>query len=709
VDSDSATIFQLLAPTIFVVGAIYVLGPILPIDRPWGRIFAISAVWLIVARYQSWRLFVTVLPAHGSWYEVGWVWFVYLVELFATADAVILYLMFSRGSNRTPEADVHEARLRATPPSELPNVDIYIPTYNEPMDVLEKTITGALCLDYPSFQVWVLDDGRRPWLKELCRDKGAGYLTRGDNSHAKAGNINHALTKTNAPFVAIFDADFIPQQNFLMRTMGFFADPKIGIVQTPHAFYNSDPMQTNLALRKSLPDDQRFFFEAIMPSRDAWDAAFCCGSNSVTRREALKSVGDALPTGSITEDMLLTLVLLRKGYVTRYLCERLAFGLAPENIEAFFVQRQRWARGGTQILFLSEGPLGADLGFIHRLMFLPSHWLSQSATTTMTILTPLVFLWTGVLPLVNVTSSSIIDYIVPMILALMGGMRILAPGKYFPLASQVLGSFQGFKILPTVLATLIKPFGHAFKVTPKGKDARRSNYDRGIFWSAAGLIFLTIGGLVINSMPEIRIIDDALLLPVLAIWCVINVVVLFLVCMLSVQAPVQRSEERFKLDEAIGIFGADGNVSTGLIRDISLSGVAIAVDADADIVTKVGELARVFIREVGFVPGRVVRQNDRFLALQFDLPQSVERELLISKLFTLGLNTNTEVSPSAAATLAILGSILKVRSRYVRAEAPDAAPAAPPEKLAAESSVLQPTAKKGRLAELGAQRRSFAA
>jgi len=83
----------------------------------------------------------------------------------------------------------------------------------------------------------------------------------------------------------------------------------------------------NLALRKTLPDDQRFFFEAIMPSRDGWDAAFCCGSNSVTRRAALRKVGDGLPTGSITEDMLLTLVMLRQGYVTRYLCEHLAFGL----------------------------------------------------------------------------------------------------------------------------------------------------------------------------------------------------------------------------------------------------------------------------------------------------------------------------------------------------------------------------------------------
>src|SRR5262249_27081427 len=161
--------------------------------------------------------------------------------------------------------------------------------------------------------------------------KGVGYLTRPDNAHAKAGNINHALTKTNAEFIAIFDADFIPQRNFLTRTIGFFSDPKIGIVQVPHAFYNHDPMQTNLAMRKTLADDQRFFFEAIMPSRDGWDAAFCCGSNSVTRRSALRAIGGQLSTQSITEDMLLSLMLMRKGFVTRYLSERLAFGLAPES------------------------------------------------------------------------------------------------------------------------------------------------------------------------------------------------------------------------------------------------------------------------------------------------------------------------------------------------------------------------------------------
>ena len=279
-----------------------------------------------------------------------------------------------------------------------------------------------------------------------------GYITRPDNAHAKAGNINHALTKTNAEYFALFDADFIVQRNFLMRTMGFFADPAIGIVQIPHTFYNHDPMQTNLALRKTLPDDQRFFFEAIMPSRDGWDAAFCCGSNSVTRRAAMRSIGDALPTQSITEDMLLSLMLLRNGYITRYLCEPLAFGLAPEGIQAFFIQRSRWARGAMQILYLAAGPLGKGLTFMQRLLFLPTHWLTQSLTFFLASVVPLVFLWTGVLPMVNVTIEGFVHYLVPMVLAMVGGICLYAPKEYFPLAVQVLGTFQSFKILPSLLS-----------------------------------------------------------------------------------------------------------------------------------------------------------------------------------------------------------------------------------------------------------------
>jgi cellulose synthase (UDP-forming) len=140
---------ELLSPLIFVLGTIYVLSPVLPLSRSWARALVFAVVWLVVARYLSWRFFETVVPADGDWYEIGWVYFCFAVEALALLDAFILYLAFLRTSDRRGEADAHEARLRALAPSELPSVDVYIPTFNEPMEVLEKTITGVLCLDYP--------------------------------------------------------------------------------------------------------------------------------------------------------------------------------------------------------------------------------------------------------------------------------------------------------------------------------------------------------------------------------------------------------------------------------------------------------------------------------------------------------------------------------------------------------------------------------
>jgi cellulose synthase (UDP-forming) len=711
VHADGIELIQLVAPLALVVGGIYLLAPTLPLSQPAARFTVFAAVWLVILRYLDWRIFTTILPASGAWYEVGWIWLCFAIELFALADALFVYIAFLRTSDHRSEANVHEARLRASPPEELPSVDVYIPTYNEPLEILEKTIIGALCLDYPNFSVWVLDDGRRTWLKEFCETKGVGYLTRPDNSYAKAGNINHALTKTSAELVAIFDADFIPQQNFLIRTVGFFDDPRIGIVQVPHAFYNHDVLQANLALRKSLPDDQRFFFEAIMPSRDGWDAAFCCGSNSITRRSALRAIGDALPTDSVTEDMLLSLKMLREGYITRYLCERLAFGLAPESIKAFFVQRQRWARGAMQILYLAAGPLGTRLPLVQRLLFLPTHWLSQCLMLLMSIIAPLVFLWTGIPPLVHVTTDSVVFYLVPMVLAVVGGLWVYAPHQYFPLAAQVLGTFQSFKLLPTVICTLAKPFGHTFKVTPKGTGALAPGYDGKVFWTAAILMALTASGLMINTLPEWRIVSQLSLLPMVALWSAINIIVLFLVCMVSLQAPVRRGEERFEIEEPMSIVDPSGAFLSARMRDVSLSGVGCAVDRPLSV--QPGERLRVFITEVGCIAGTLARLNEEVCGIQFDLPPSVERDLLIRKLYTGGHDTAERQVSTLSATVAMLQSIWKARNETATT-VPAVAnlpvlPVRPTERLPAESLVLSPQREKLRFLDLIEARRDVAA
>jgi cellulose synthase (UDP-forming) len=143
-------------------------------------------------------------------------------------------------------------RSSRNPPERWPAVDGFIPTYNEPLDVLERTIVGALALDYPrdKLKVYVLDDKRRDWLRAFCEEKGAIHVTRPDNLHAKAGNMNNGLKVSSGDFIAVFDADFVPYRAFLRRTVPFFQDPSIGIVQTPQHFFNKDPVQSNLSLER---------------------------------------------------------------------------------------------------------------------------------------------------------------------------------------------------------------------------------------------------------------------------------------------------------------------------------------------------------------------------------------------------------------------------------------------------------------------------
>ncbi|MCJ2180999.1 glycosyltransferase [Novosphingobium album (ex Hu et al. 2023)] len=639
------------APMALLLGAMLIFTKIWPSRLGLGATVAASIVF-----YLRWRIFETI-PWEEGLSATWWPLVCLTVELVSLFDAVILIAILSRQTNRSAEADEGEQFLRGQwmrDAESLPEVDVFIATYNEPREVLEKTILGCLAIDWPNKKVWVLDDGRRQWLHDLCIAKGAGYINRPNNKGAKAGNINHALMQTGAPFVAVFDADFIPRRDFLLRTMGFFRDDRIGIVQIPHSFYNHDPMQTNLGLQQAMPDDQRFFFEAIMPGRDGWDAAFCCGSNSVTRRSVFEGIGGGLPEGSITEDMLLTLASLRQGYITRYLNEPLAYGLAPESNAAFFVQRQRWAQGAMQILYLRHGPLGPDLKLRYRFLFLPSAWLTQGLQTMFTLLTPIIFLLFNLLPMVNVDPAGIFCYILPMVWALLGGVSALAPGRYYPLAAQILGMFQSFRILPVAIQALIRPKGLIFKVTPKGSDAKGGgNWELGILIAALTLIALNFIGLVINMSPEHRIVSQMVLLPVVAFWVVLNMLMLLMVCMLCLEKPRLRAEERFDIRAGCGItvLNADHAPVRSDRGDISANGLGLQLEEDCAF-TK-GDRVQVVIPDVGMIWGTVMRGGRR-LGVTFDFQSEEARDRLIVMLFTNPIEANAIRPSSLAVSLAVV-------------------------------------------------------
>jgi cellulose synthase (UDP-forming) len=530
---------EALGPSLLVAAVFYLFVLNWRRDRTWTRALTCGFVFAVALRYLWWRLFDTVLPypSHGP--ALYWVWFLFVVELLAFLDIALFLITMSRFSDRHVEADRLELAFITTPEKTWPTVDVFIPTYNEPLDVLERTIVGALALDYPSekLRIYVLDDNRRDWLREFCECKGVTHVSRADNLHAKAGNLNNGLRVSQGDLVAIFDADFVPFRSFLKRTVPFFQDPSIGIVQTPQHFFNKDPVQSNLNLERILPDEQRLFFDEMAPSRDAWNVSFCCGSCSVARREALEAIG-GFPTQSITEDLLTTLTMLNKGYKTRYLNERLSMGLAAESIKGYFVQRSRWCRGGIQTLFVHNGPIrGPGLTLFQRLMFIPVSWLVQYVVRLAILIVPAVYFWTGVPPLYFTSTWDIVYYQVPVLLSYFFLMLWIMPSRYLPVVSSAIGVFSTFRMLPTVVASLLRPFGTPFRVTPKGTANERSEFDAYTFTCIAVLIAITAIGVFINVVPEWSTIRHTEFSIVSLYWAAMNIIVLLIAALMCFEKP----------------------------------------------------------------------------------------------------------------------------------------------------------------------------
>ncbi|MGO9601755.1 MAG: glycosyltransferase family 2 protein [Isosphaeraceae bacterium] len=618
------------AATLAMAAFCLTILPSLPRERAWARLLAISVGLFMSARYLNWRLVETVLPSNLLTVGGMWVWTVFLFEVAALVNSGITYLMLMRTSNHTPEADMHERRLRRLPASALPRVDVFLCTYNEGIEVLEGPIIAGKGMDYPKFTLWVLDDGRRGWLRDFCEAQGVRYMTRPDNRHAKAGNINHALSKTNAELFAVLDADFVPRKDFLMRTVGFFDDPTIGIVQTPHHFVNVDTYQMNLGLGEQMPNEQRLFFDTIQPSRDAWDCAFCCGSASVQRRSALTSIG-GVPTDSVTEDILSTLVLLRRGYVTRFLNEPLAFGLSPESVRGMYVQRQRWCRGGLQIMFLRDGVLGPGLTWIQRLLFFPIDWLVQTPVRLFAVLVPIVFLWTGLAPLEHAELPDLIRYQLPMLIALMGPMTWLSGGSYLPMLSTGFSLLLSFRLVPTIVSTLIKPFGEPFRVTPKGKGAGQGidGFARG---SALSLLLLTMLGLLINAIPETQVIANGEHRAAASFFAMLNSGALILAILASRDQERLRTAERFQASASVICETDDGTMVSADLRDVSVTGAGIEWPENYAIPRRL----KLKLPNDRTIQAEVVRRKGNKLGLRFDLAKPNDRDSIIQWVYSIG-------------------------------------------------------------------------
>lgn len=289
------------------------------------------------------------------------------------------------------------------PPLKNRSVDVYIPTYNEDPDLLRGTISAALALDY-DHETYVLDDGNRVAVAELCDELGATYINRPSNLHAKAGNLNHAMEITTGEFVVIFDADHVSRRDFITRLLGYFEDDQMGFVQTPHSFYNFDNFHGTLNYGNQIYwEEGELFYNVIQPGKNHWNGVSFCGSAAMFRRTALEDVG-CVATETITEDMHTGLRMHAKGWKSLFVNERLVSGQAATDVTTFNTQRLRWGEGNLGIFAFDNPITTPGLTLAQRLCYLGSmlSWTTGIQKLQLYI-APMLMLLTGVAPVAELS------------------------------------------------------------------------------------------------------------------------------------------------------------------------------------------------------------------------------------------------------------------------------------------------------------------
>ncbi len=357
------------------------------------------------------------------------------------------------------------------PPAQRPpttpgrTVDVYVCTYNEPAEVVMATLAGCRALTYPH-TTYLLDDGRRPEMEELAELAGARYLTRSDNSHAKAGNLNAALPRTEGDLVLMLDADHVPMPDALDALVGYFDDERMAVVQTPHDFFNHDSAQHYDAGRH----EQSLFYRVVCPGKDRHGAVYWCGSAALINRHALLEIG-GVATETIAEDFHTTIRLQRHGWRSRYHDEVLVQGLAPHDLDGYLLQRDRWARGNLAVFTLPESPLRArELTRRQRFSYLASLLAYLAPPMRLLLMLTLgLVLWSGELPM-KISVVALAALWLPYLTLNLGAGMALARG-YMRIPETAHYELLTMEIYTRALRCIVRPGRTAFKVTPKqGSD-----------------------------------------------------------------------------------------------------------------------------------------------------------------------------------------------------------------------------------------------
>ena len=587
---------HLLIPTLILFIAAQGVIKLSPQPQVWSQRLVGTAFLALFVRYFLWRSLSTLNfsnPADGI-FSVS----LFVMELMAMVGGAFQMLLLFTAKNRDREADKYSVAVKENRYS--PSVDIFIPTYNEPDFIVKRTIMGCQAINYDRKKVYVLDDTRRKSIEQLAKELGCEYITRSDNSHAKAGNLNNALVQTNGELIVVFDADFVPTTNFLERTVGFFQKERIALLQTPQSFYNCDPVARNLGLEKVLTSEEEVFYRYLQPIKDGAGSVVCAGTSFVARRSALQDIG-YFATDSVSEDYFTGIRLSARGYELAYIDEKLSAGLAAESIGAHIDQRLRWVRGTLQAFFIKSNPLTIPgLSLWQRLGHLEGlvHWFS-CIPRVFFLIAPIVCIFGGLTPVLT-TMSEIVYIFLPYYALLLTVFSWLNKRSRSVLLSDVYSLVQAIPVSIAVIEVLFSPFNKGFKVTPKGTARDKFNYN----WSLALPMTILLGATLVSFAVSLLSISNVGFNLGLY-WSAYNLLTISVAMMALLDLPKPSIYEWYDYKKEVGIY-SDYACYEGITRKISEEGIEIELARSANLAT---DIMVELIPEVLFISGTITRSH----------------------------------------------------------------------------------------------------
>src|SRR5579872_5216638 len=627
---------NLVLAALFVIG-VFFLGVVVitPLDLVSQALFAVLTILAMLlirgqpsrgvtlvlitlsiavsTRYIWWRLTETLqFPSEiEAFLGIGLI----LAELYAWLVLVLGYIQTAWPLNRPPVALPDDV-------DRWPTVDLLIPTYNEPLSVVETTVYGALSVDYPpdKLRIYILDDGRRDEFRDFAEAVGVGYITRDNNLHAKAGNLNNALRQTDGELLALFDSDHVPTRAFLQLTVGWFLrDERLALVQTPHHFYSPDPFERNLAAGTTVPNEGQLFYGLIQDGNDLWNAAFFCGSCAVMRRESVESIG-GFAIQTVTEDAHTALRLHRAGWNSAYLRLPLAAGLATERLAIHVGQRMRWARGMTQIFRVDNPLFGRGLGLGQRICYLNAMLHFFFGLPRFVFLTaPLCYLMFR-LNIIAASGLMVIVYAAPhLIHSTVTNSRLQSRYRH-SFWGEIYESVLALYILRPTLTTLINPRRGRFNVTEKGGLLPNDYFDYKIVRPHLIILGLLVIALIIGVVRWLLSdLADTEVLVLNVAWAIFNLLTIGAAIAVGRETRQLRSSVRLGLEMPGVVYLPNGQSLTTRSQNLSTTGglfiaerpIGVALDDVVQIELPVGD-------RTAMLPARVVAWDGEVLRVAFE-------------------------------------------------------------------------------------------